>query len=385
MKDPIPVDGRRSKRSVPNRQETPEEEALKVYRRHRAGCANCGRGTACPDERQFWSAVQAAREHERRRPQREAGAHRPRRPRRKRISPRQRPKLSDEAAGQVLDRAIEASRTWLSPRRVKWDMPARLEALAEASREHAAAVRGGDAEAIQRTEAKVQQAHHRARELAGLVVTLDLPPKVRRKLGMPQSAEEELQGVDETAGRDRERLDALVREKRKIMLSLTREGANPTYILSVLIRYAEMRTAEFPGPLTILMPGKLSTDYGLEAERPRPLLEGAPAVRVTFKKDRRIPRRKKPRKPKPGPHELAVSAGMTLLYRHLRKTTGSPRLKEIGVLFAAGGAHLRASTFGPSVYRRVRRLRTKYGKQFSRLVRHERTLFRAHTGTDLAL
>ncbi len=385
MKDPIPLSGRRSKRSVPSRQETPEEEALKAHRQHVAGCANCGCGTACPDQRQLWSAVQAARERERRRPQREAGAHHPRRPRGKRVSPRQRPKLSDEEAGQALDRAIETWRPWLFPQRVKWDMPARLEALAEAYREHAAAGRGGDAEAIQRAEAKVQRAHHRARELAGLVVTLTdysgLP--LKGKLGVPQSSEEELQGVDEAARRDRERLDALVREKREILFALTREGANPAYILSVLIRYAGGRTAEFPEPLMILIRSKL-TDHSLEAERWFPLVAGVPA-RVTFKKDRKIPGREKPRKPKTGPRELAVSTGMALLYRHFSKSTGSPRLEIIGVLFAAGGAHLRASTFGPSVYQRVRRLRKNHPQGFGRLVRYERTLFRAHTGTDLAL
>ncbi len=269
-------------------------------------------------------------------------------------------------------------------------MPARLEALAAAYREHAAAALGGGAEAIQRAEAKVQQAQDRVRELAGPVVTVDysgLPPEVQRKLGVPRSPEEELQRGEDAARKDRERLDALVHEERETLLCLTRKGANPAFILSVLIRYAGKRTTEFPEPLTIVTRGKLFTDYALEAERPLPLAEGAPACvtfkRVTFKKHQRTSGRENRRKP--GPAELAVSAGMALLHRHFSKSTGFPHLKEIGVLFAAGGANLGASTFGPSVDHRVRRLRTKYGKNFGQLIRYERTLFRAHTGTDLAL
>ncbi len=296
----------------------------------------------------------------------EAEAHRPRHPR------RQRPKLSNEEAKQLLDRAVESWRARLSPRRVKWDMPERLEALAAARRE-------GDAEAIQRAEAK-------ARELAGLAVTVDysgLPSEVQRKLGVPQSSDECLQRVEDLARKDLERHDALVREKHEVLLALTRKGANPAYILSVLIRYAGKRTTEFPEFLTIPISGKLLTDYALEAERPLPLLAGAPA-RVTFKKDRRIPGREKPGKPNVGPAELAVSAGMALLYRHFTRTTARPHAKEIGRLF-----NLRESWNvlgpGPSVYRRVRRLRTKYGKKIGRLIRDEKTLFRALTGTDLAL
>jgi len=261
-------------------------------------------------------------------------------------------------------------------------MGERLEALAAAYRERNAAMGEGRPEAIQKAETKVQKAQDRARELAGPVVTVDysgLSLEERRKLGLPQSPEEELQRGEEAARKDRERLDALVLENRETLLSLTRKGANPAYILSVLIRYGGVRTAEFPEPFRILIRGKLLTDYTLEAEQPRPLLEGATA-RVTFKKSRTIPGRKT--RKKPGPAELARSAGMALLYRHFSKSTGSPRLKEIGVLFAAGGAKL---TSGPGVYRRVRRLHTKYGEKIGRLIRSERTRFRAHTGTDLGL
>ncbi len=334
-----PIPGRRSKRSAPPRRQASEE----VYRPHR--------------------------------------------PRRKPVSARRRRTLSDDEAKRVLDGAVETWRAWwLSPRRVKWDIPERLEALAEAYQKRVAALREGNAAAIQKAETEVERARELVRELAGLAVTLDysgLAPEVQRKLGVPQSPEEELQRLDEAAKGDRERLDALLRETRAILLSLTRTGANPAYILSVLIRYAGKRTTEFPGPLTILIRGKL-TDYTLEAERWLPLVEGAPA-RVTFKKGRRISRRKKPRKP--GPAELAVSAGMALLHRHFLRTTGRPHAKEIGILFTTWDVGRRTNevALGARVYRRVQRLRDKYPQKFGRLIRYEKTLFRALTGTNLAL
>lgn len=143
---------------------------------------------------------------------------------------------------------------------------------------------------------------------------------------------------------------------RDVLERLARAGADPLYILSVVLRYARPG-AEFPEYVSLHF---------------RPTVLSQVRERIYYP-----PARKK----KSGPRETVRSVGMALLDRHFRKTTGRRHLPEIAMLFGIWAPRLRdkdpESEKRILVYQRIRRLKKTQQRKWGRLIRVEDIFHRA--------
>lgn len=161
--------------------------------------------------------------------------------------------------------------------------------------------------------------------------------------------------------------DEAIGASRKVLESLAQAGGDALYILSVLLGYTRKGT-KFPEPFSIGFRRRFAPSDLDWASRPL-------HVFWTEHKEASPPASRRQK----GPAEMAPSAGMALLDRHLRRTTGRHHLKEIAALFRVWVPWLRGAGYltGKHVYQRVRRVKKDHGRKFRLLARTEDVHLRA--------
>ncbi len=246
----------------------------------------------------------------------------------------------------------------------------KLDALVDARR-------SGDPAAIKKAEARL-------RAEAGVAIYVIRP--------QPPSADEIGRFKAQHAA-TLERYDDYARESLALLRGLEQAGGDPRYILSVLLRYCAPQS-DLPSSTTVRI--RFPRGWpGMTTPIPRgrdPFVENTAAVRtrvarLTLTGKQEVPLSPASRK-RPGRAETAVSFGMALLARHLRKTTRPPRphLNEIGVLYkiwaAWSSSRLQAEQDSyrtrRNVSRRIRRIKQRgNGTWFRRQLRTEALFARA--------
>lgn len=167
-----------------------------------------------------------------------------------------------------------------------------------------------------------------------------------------------------------------------VLLKLTERGADPVYVLSVLIRYATRRGAEFPEGEQRRFPSADFVTVVPHARHKPPLAwtvsqKGALPLSLQAWQVVQPPVR---RRRKPGPAETGLDAGMALLARHFEKVTERKHAAEIAALFEVwGAAVLRAPLTRILVYRRITRLKQRHGAELRQLVQSEAKWIQANS------
>lgn len=172
---------------------------------------------------------------------------------------------------------------------------------------------------------------------------------------------------------------------RPILLRLTENGADPFFVLSVLVRYMPIRGTEAPRGQSVSLRSREFSLRVLADRTPSPLapLADWDAGRIDMLPLRlegsaRIPPQPRSRR-RPGPAEAAPSIGMALLADHLATTTrqGHTHARDIAELVRVWAPWIRGDAYltGKHVYNRVRRI--KESKEFRLVAREEKIRYRA--------
>lgn len=160
--------------------------------------------------------------------------------------------------------------------------------------------------------------------------------------------------------------DKCIGKTRAVLLQLTDEGANPLFILSILLRYALRGGTVFPSPRT----ARLSrSQFALGTPLPWLKPGGSPEpVRLTAQTTLAAPSPVRRR----GPAGIGANVGMALLANHLQVATKrrGPHATEIAALFRVWGDNL-SRLNRERVYRRIKRVQEEHSRDFHRLVLNE--------------
>lgn len=179
--------------------------------------------------------------------------------------------------------------------------------------------------------------------------------------------------------------DECVTKTRPVLLHLAQDGADPLFLLSVLVRYMPIRGTEAPRGQSISLQSH-EFDVTLLGDRsasPLAPLADWDAGRIDklalrLEGAKRIP--PQPHTPRrSGPAEAAPSLGMALLADHLATTTshGRSHARDLAELVRVWVPWMRDVAYftGKHVYNRVRRV--KASKEFRRVAQEEEIRHRA--------
>jgi len=186
----------------------------------------------------------------------------------------------------------------------------------------------------------------------------------------------ELQARQDTQLRE---FDESVAKTHPILLRLTEDGADPLFVLSVVVRYMSFKGTEIPkGQSVLLRSGEFNLEVlGDRAANPLAPLADWDAGRIDklpfrLEGSKRIPSKPHARR-RPGPPEAGPSFCMALLADHLATTTRQRRTRAtvIAGLLRGWAAWIRGETYltGKHVYNRIRRV--KQSNDFRRAAREE--------------
>ena len=193
---------------------------------------------------------------------------------------------------------------------------------------------------------------------------------------LTEAERRELQGRQDTQLRE---FDEGVAKTRPILLRLTEDGADPLFVLSVLVRYMPFKGTEVPKRQSVSL---RSGEFTLEVLRDRAANPLAPLAdwdagridKLPFRLEgsKRIPSKPHARR-RSGPPEAGPSFGMALLADHLATTTRQTRTRAtvIAGLLRGWAPWIRGETYltGKHVYNRIRRV--TQSKDFRRDAREE--------------
>jgi len=163
-----------------------------------------------------------------------------------------------------------------------------------------------------------------------------------------------------------ERFDQCITETRGVLLQLATEGANPLFILSILLGYGSRSGTVFPSSQgTVLHRSQFALETPLAWLKPGAAMEPVRLTGATTSSPQRARRRR-------GPAGIGPNVGMALLAKHFRVATKrrQPHATEIATLFGVWGRDLRGLT-REIVYRRIKRVEEQHAKEFHRLARDE--------------
>jgi hypothetical protein len=172
--------------------------------------------------------------------------------------------------------------------------------------------------------------------------------------------------------------DEAVAKTHPTLLRLVEHGADPLFVLSVLVRYMPMRGTDVPkGESVVLQSGEFDIRVlGDHTSLPLAPLTDWDAGRtdklpVRFEAGKRLPARPRQRR-RPGPAEAAPSIGMALLADHVATSSrqGS-HARDVAELVRVWAPWIRGDAYltGKHVYNRVRRIRQS--KEFRLVARAE--------------
>ena len=179
--------------------------------------------------------------------------------------------------------------------------------------------------------------------------------------------------------------DNCTTKTRPTLLRLVEDGADPLFVLSVLVRYMPIKGTEAPRGQSVSLRSR-EFDLRVLADRtPSPLApladwDAGRIDKLPFRLEgsKRIPSQPRSRR-RPGPAEAAPSIGMALLADHLASTTrqGHRHAQDIAELVRVWAAWIRGDAYltGKHVYNRVRRI--KESKEFRLVAREEKIRYRA--------
>ncbi len=198
---------------------------------------------------------------------------------------------------------------------------------------------------------------------------------------LTEAERRELQARQDTQLRE---FDEGVANTRPILLRLTAEGADPLFVLSVLVRYMPFKGTEIPKGQSVSLH---SSEFTLEVLGDRAANPLAPLADWDAGRIDKLPFRlagskpipsKPPARRRPGPPEAGPSFAMALLADHLATTTRQrhTRAPVIAELLRGWAPWIRGETYltGKHVYNRIRRV--KHSTDFRRAAREEQ--LRAH-------
>jgi hypothetical protein len=163
-----------------------------------------------------------------------------------------------------------------------------------------------------------------------------------------------------------ERFDQCITETRGVLLQLATEGANPLFILSILLRYGSRSGTVFPSSQgAVLHRSQFALETPLAWLKPGAAMEPVRLAGATTSSPPRARRRR-------GPAGIGSNVGMALLARHFRVATKrrQPHATEIATLFGVWGHDLHGLN-REIVYRRIKRVAEQHAKEFHRLARDE--------------
>jgi hypothetical protein len=199
----------------------------------------------------------------------------------------------------------------------------------------------------------------------------------------------ELTGPERTelsARQDRQlrEFDEAVAKTRPVLLRLVEHGADPLFVLSVLVRYMPMRGTEVPkSESVVLQSGEFDIRVlGDHTSLPLAPLSDWDAGRteklpVRLEAGKRLPARPRQRR-RPGPAEAAPSIGMALLADHVATTSRhGGHVRDVAELVRVWAPWIRGDAYlsGKHVYNRVRRIRQS--KEFRLVAREEKIQLQA--------
>ncbi len=179
--------------------------------------------------------------------------------------------------------------------------------------------------------------------------------------------------------------DACVAKTRPTLLRLAEDGADPLFVLSVLVRYMPIKGTEAPTGQSVSIRSS-EFDVGVLGNRsPRPLAPLADwdagrtdKLPIRLEASQKIPPLTCPRR-RPGPAEAAPSLGMALLADHFATMTRQRHMhaRDIAELVRVWAAWIRGNAYltDKHVYNRVRRI--KDSKTFRLVARDEKIRHRA--------
>ena len=188
---------------------------------------------------------------------------------------------------------------------------------------------------------------------------------------------QELQARQATQLRE---FDEGVAKTHPILLRFAEDGADPLFVLSVLVRYLHFTGTEIPEGQSVSL---RSSEFDLEVPGDRAANPLAPLAdwdagridKLPFRLagSKRIPSKPQPRR-RPGPPEAGPSFGMALLADHLATTTRQRQTRVTGIaeLLRDWAPWIRGETYltGKHVYNRIRRV--NQSKDFRRDAHEEK-------------
>lgn len=179
--------------------------------------------------------------------------------------------------------------------------------------------------------------------------------------------------------RQLQEFDESVAKTHPVLLRLVEHGADPLFVLSVLVRYMATRGTEVPKGESVVLQ---SAEFDIHVLGDQTSLPLAPLadwdggrtdkLPIRLEAGKRLPARPRQRR-RPGPAEAAPSIGMALLADHVATTTRSQggHARDIAELVRVWAPWIRGDAYltGKHVYNRVRRIRKS--KEFHLVAREE--------------
>ena len=163
-----------------------------------------------------------------------------------------------------------------------------------------------------------------------------------------------------------EQFDRCIAATRGVLLGLVKDGADPFFLLSILVRYASTPGTVFPSFQEAVLPrSQFAFQTPLSWVKPHQPLE---PVRLAGWTPAPSPAPRKRR----GPAGIGANVGMALLAQHLHVATkrGGPHATELAALFTVWGRDLRGLN-REIVYRRITRVKQEHATEFRQLTRDD--------------
>jgi len=158
--------------------------------------------------------------------------------------------------------------------------------------------------------------------------------------------------------------DAAATQTRAILLQLTEQGADPLFVLSVLVRYMPIKGTETPRAQPVSFQS-VDFDFRLLGDRdPSPLApladwDAGRSDKLPFRLEASKTIRPQPRaRRRPGPAEMAPTLAMALLAEHFLATGHDRHIPDIADLVRQWAPWIRGDAYlsRKHVYNRVRRV-----------------------------